>query len=511
MPVIRNYESQVRSAGAIQTREATADDFGAGTARAVGQLAQGLSQVTTAIAKREEQQEVSDLTAKLTKANADLSIELQETIRTTKPGDKKPFEDYQKKMDDTLSSIETEIGSRGAKNYFNTTSATIRGQMNRVSAQGQADLAGLKAVMDYQDSRNNLSSALYADPSSLGVQMQMHKDGIQQLVDSGQLPASKAAELQADGEIFLNKTALRSWAKLDPEHAKAKLESGEFDKSLGAEGKIQMFGEIEQSIRAKEIEAERKRMQDERIKNEKQKNTQNDFLKKMSKNELTTQDILDSNLEAFGSGSKEQFLGMVKTQNSVDRAKTDVSVMIDLMNRINLPDGDPQKITDENQLNQFFGNGLSWSDLNNLRDEMQGRNTQEGQIEGDLKKQVLDIAKGQLTKSNSLTGLRDPIGDENYQRFMVYFLDEYKTQRKAGKSFRELLDPASKDYLGRSIESYVRTPNQIMQDMAKQLRAKPANGGLSQTPAGPPKPAPSARNPGESAADYLKRIKGKAE
>jgi hypothetical protein len=193
--------------------------------------------------------------------------------------------------------------------------------------------------------------------------------------------------------------------------------------------------------------------------------------------------------------------------------------MISLYQRIHLPDDDDKKLRDENELNKYFGNGLSMSDLNHLRDEMQGRQTTAGQIEGDLRKQVLEIAKGKLTKSNPLTGFRDPVGDEQMQRFMVFFLDEYKNQRAKGKSAVELLSPDSPMYLGKNINQFVRTPQQILRDMAPK-RAQPSDGmastitGAQNAEAGTPtfrapqKPKAGPRLEGESAADYLKRIKG---
>lgn len=159
--------------------------------------------------------------------------------------------------------------------------------------------------------------------------------------------------------------------------------------------------------------------------------------------------------------------------------------------------------------------------MNHLRDEMQGKQTEAGKIENDMRQRVMDIAKGKLTKSNPLTGFRDPMGDEQYAKFMVYFMDAYKTQRAGGKSAVALLSPDSPDYLGKMISSYTRTNQQIMRDLAPK-RSAPAGGGLALTPqtqpaeAGPATtplyrapapPKPSPRQSGESAADYLKRIK----
>lgn len=514
MPVIREYTPQTRSLGPISQAEHSADMYGAAEARAVGQLGQAVMNTGELMAKRIDQQNTSDVTAKLTKANADLAIDLQNTIRTAAPGDKKVFEDYEKRVEETIGAIGDEASTLTARSFFTEASARIKGQLANTAAQGQAELAGIKAVTDYTDTINNLSSAVMADPSSIQLQRELHKQAINNLVATGQLPSAKALELQTRGETELAKASVRGWIELNPEYAKKKLKDGAFDKELGADGKVQLFGEAEQAVRAKEIEIERRERQQEKILKKNQQLTQNDFLQNMVEGKLTSKDILASNLDAFGSGSKEQFLNMLKMANSPEnKLKTDGDTMIQLYSRIHLPDGDPNKLVDENELNAYFGRGLSLTDLNHLRDEMQGRQTEAGQIENDMKKQIIEIAKGKLTKSNPLTGFKDPTGDENMQRFMVNFMATYKEERAKGTSARELLDPDSPKYLGKNIAQYVRTPQQIMRDLAPR-RAQTPGTGLTLAPstapayAAPPKPKPLPRQPNESAADYLKRIKG---
>lgn len=521
MPVIREYQSQTRTPGAVNGPAYSAEQFGAAQGRALEGAGQAISGVAEVVAKKLDQQNTSDVTAKLTKANADLAIDLQNTIRSAIPGDEKAFEEYNKRAEETIAKIGEEASTAGARSFFTEASVRIKSQLSKTAADGQAELAGIKAVSDYTQTQNNLSAATMADPSSLLLQRELHKQNIENLVNSGQLPRDKAIQLQLQGDQQLSKAAMRGWTALNPDYAKQKLKSGEFDSTLGADGKAQMLGEIDQAVRAKEIEQERRMREQERVTKMQQQKTQNNFLSAMVNGGLSTKDVLNSNLEAFGSGSKEQFLNMLKVANSPDeKLKTDANTMISLYNRIHLPDGDPKKLMDENELNNYFGRGLSFADLNRLRDEIQGTQTEAGKIEADMKRGVMDIARGKLTKSNPLTGFRDPLGDEQMQRFQSYFLDEYKAQRAAGKTANALLNPDSPDYLGKSISTFTRTNQQIMKDLAPK-RTQPAGGGLAVTPGtapagatpttykAPPPPVVSPRMEGESAAAYLKRIKGK--
>lgn len=523
MPVIREYgDAKVNTPGPIQRREISPDQLGAAEGRGIAQLGEAVQSVGDVVAKRLDQENTSDVTAKLTKANADLAIKLQQTIRTADPGDKKVFEDYNKEVDDTLGKIGQEASTVSAREFYTKTSAHIKGQLSKTAADGQADLAGAKAVSDYTSTLSSISNTVMADPTSIELQKAIHAQAIENLVKTGQLPREQALKLQTHGDQEIAQATIRGWTQLDPDYAKKKLTGGEFDASLSSDQKHALFGEIETAKRAKEIDIERRDRLAEKNLKKQQTKTQNDFLNQMQDGKLAAKDILNSNLDAFGSGSKEQFLNLLKKSNDPEeKLKTDANTMIALYNRIHLPDGDPNKLTDENELNNHFGNGLSFTDLNRLRDEMQGKQTEAGKIESDLKKQVIEIAKGKLTKSNPLTGLRDPVGDEQMQKFMVFFFDEYKNRRAKGESAIDLLSPDSPKYLGKNISQYVRTQQQVMRDLVP--RRAPAPGGLTSNPLAPtpqpadaaaapvryqaPKEAPLPRQPNESPADYLKRKK----
>lgn len=514
MPVIRQYNRRFSdSSGPQQQRQRTADDFGAAEGRALAQVGQGLQRAGDSLYRRAEQKEVSDLNSKMAKVQADNSLELQELIRTAKPGDQKVFEEFNRKAEERINKVGEEVSTIGGRSYFQNASSKITNNLRVSTARTQADLDGEKAVLDYTSSVNNLSAGLVSDPSSLDLSLELHNQGIDNLVNQGLLPAAQAAKLKQQGEKDLVKSSIRGWSKINPEYAKAKLANGDFDQTLGGDGKVQMLGEIEQSIRAKDIEAERQKRRQKELLEQEQLNTQNDFLKKMTDGDLSTDDILNSNLEAFGSGSKEQFLRMVRTVNEKGgRLKTNPNTFINLFDRINLPDGDPKKINSEAELNEYLGNGLDYGDLNKLRQEMAGTKTEKGRIENSFRKQMFDIAKGQLTKSNPLVGIADPQGDENLLLFQQFAYEQMEEQKKAGKPIKDLFDPTSKDYLGKYISNYKRTPQEIMRAQMQQLQAtQPSTLNDSINNENPEAPGQQnkkpARQPGESISAYLERIK----
>lgn len=498
MPVIKPYEIKTLAASAPDVRSVSVTSS-AGVGKGLEQLGGSLTTLSEALSKREQQEDVSDTHVKMSEAQANLTNEYHQQLQDGTLD----VDDFKDHVQDTMDKVGDKVGTHTGQLYFNQASAELQANFLVKAAQGSAQLAGEKAKANYMTSLNNGSTTLLNDPSSFEFTQSQQTQGIDALVASGGLPAEAADKLKLHSNEELAKSAVRGWIRLDPETAKKQLDDGKWNNYIDGDLKHQLYGEVNQQNNANEANQRQKEKQIKDAHDAAQTKTQNDFLQQMQDGKLKTQDVLDSGLDAFGSGSKEQFIQMIKRQadeSNDKKIKTDSSTYINLWDRVHLPDGDPNKITNENDLNSYMGRGLTVENINTLRSEMLGKKTAAGQAEGDLKKGFTDIAKGKLSKSNPLTGIRDPVGDEQYQKFLSNFSSDYSKKRQEGKSAQELLNPDSPDYMGKSITQYVRSNQQIMKDLVKsQAKVAPS---VPEKAANPPTP----RQPGESAANYLKRI-----
>lgn len=500
MPRIKEYTPQTNVAGPIEPRQNARDTSYGKQIQQVGAAVQDVGEV---VYKRQEQSEMSKLSADFATLQSDATNDLNERLKKADPNDptftQKFMDDFEKRMQ----KLEETASTRASREYYQRTAANFRGHFLESATQGQADLAGVQAKMNYSTMLNGQANALQNDPSAYQMTKDFHDSSIDGLVQSGVLPQKEALVFKQKGKEALAESAVRGWIGLDPNHAIAQLNSGRWDGDLTGDQKHQLLGEAKTALRAEDIEAERRKRAEKEALELAQQKTQNDFLVALSKNQLNTKAILQSNLNPVGSGSKEHFLNLLKDSKDAKTWKNDPGTVINLVNDINLPDGDPRKkIRSEEDLIRYLGKGLNMEGLNQMRAEFQGRKTEAGKIEGDLKKGVIDIAKGKLTKSNPMLGIRDPKGDEQLQKFMSFFLTEYQTQKQQGKSAMQLLDPESPDYLGKHVSRFARTPEQIIKDMVSETE-------VESTPEAPiPTSVPSdkERKPGESAADYLKRM-----
>jgi hypothetical protein len=83
--------------------------------------------------------------------------------------------------------------------------------------------------------------------------------------------------------------------------------------------------------------------------------------------------------------------------------------------------------------------------------------------------------------------------DNRLNLFKSDMLSQFISKRQSGISAQELLDPKSKNYIGKSITNYIPTKAQIQDSLSDSLKLEP-------TKKYPPK------LPSETSADYLKRI-----
>jgi hypothetical protein len=186
-------------------------------------------------------------------------------------------------------------------------------------------------------------------------------------------------------------------------------------------------------------------------------------------------------------------------------AKVSSRTTTDLLDRIRLPEGDPNKITDLNPIyDQFIKGNLTKADFQFVTKEFQTARTPEGDNFLQRKKIFIDGIRAKIDKSNPL--MIDGIDAGGKQSLYVFEWDldkKIEQYRKDGKNPYDLLDPAKPDYMGKpqALEPYQKTLTQSIRDRVKALNPGPAVGSRLQEVLG----AAKVRIPGETADDYLRR------
>lgn len=150
--------------------------------------------------------------------------------------------------------------------------------------------------------------------------------------------------------------------------------------------------------------------------------------------------------------------------------KSDGKVVTDLLNRVQLPDEDPQKIRTPVQLTPYFGKGINREDYDWLKKEIDAQQTVTGRnfsasIDGARKS-----AHTMLSRS-ILGGARPELAEEAAYRFNFDLSKKVEEFNKAGKDPRTLLTPGSPDYVltPERVMTYLQTPQQAVAAQAKAI------------------------------------------
>ena len=148
----------------------------------------------------------------------------------------------------------------------------------------------------------------------------------------------------------------------------------------------------------------------------------------------------------------------------------------DTYQRIHLPDGDPNKITAMGDLYAKGPSGdLTIAGIKELQGELTLKKTPDGEAESAMRATFLRNARAQISGSAEHLGFADPKGDEQYLKFQAQFFPAYEKARQAGATPESLLNPDSKDYLGKSIAGFKRPEEQVQRDLQAAFASANSN------------------------------------
>jgi hypothetical protein len=220
----------------------------------------------------------------------------------------------------------------------------------------------------------------------------------------------------------------------------------------------------EQGIRADQIAKQQNEAMYEKALKVQQDKTNNDYLNKLIDGTLTVSDIRGDTV--LTAQQREHWYNAITADNGPAN-KTDPAVFNSLFMRIHAPDGTPNKITDVQQVYQFLGRGITAADVGKLNNEIRDK----GQPDADLLTQFKSMAKAQISGSSLIA--KDPEGDKQFYNWNAYADNLIKDKRAQGISLHQMLDPQDKNYIGSTINNFVRSPQQQMKDMSDRLKGAP--------------------------------------
>lgn len=535
MPQIRQYETPqlglnpsergVSAVAGAARRVQGAFNEAAEATNAIGrQVSTTIQTVGGEVLKAVEHQELSVLTRDMAALQDNATKKWNDTAKKADPNDvsvgpKFLKEELEPSLEKMANAPFTEKGQQWALAH----SASFRQHMQTKVDADMSSMAGHAIAANLETTRNQISSTVRSDPTSVQESMKLWDSAVDNLVaTSPNLTGPQAAkvrnELLLHGKQEIAKSSLIGLATRDPNGAIAAIEKGTFAPYLsGADAKA-IVANARQQIRAERIDQAYLKTQANDEKRAISDVAENGWLKKLYSDDPKVRGTVSTkaivNDDDLLNPIKEKLLRFVEREM---KPETDAQISrvntVDLFSRISLPDGNPAKITNLNEIDKaYIDQKISRQDHDWLRKNFIEARTPEGLRLTEARDEIIKAVAPSIDKSNPLMGKVDQDGKLKLYLFRADLDKKIAAYRAEGKNPYDLFDPAKPDFVGKPdvVGLYQKSLQESMNDVARRLRSQAAPGPHGVVPGTtlPASAIPAAplRKTGESADAYLKRI-----
>lgn len=487
MPRIREYVSQVGGAQELPlaqvTRQAYASDFnGAGVGVSMlGQATQqGAHDLVNAYRLQQEakaREEVTDAAVELSRFNASAEHELKNAINSGDAEADSYTEEYMARISTNLDQVGAKYQTPAGMQAWARGSEATRSHFLVRAGEAHAHMAGVKAVAQFKDFVASTANAVMNNPYSFDRYEQSMSDVIRDPKGVfAHLPADKREELAFMGKTQLAQSAAQGIIQMDPHLGMALLQQGKWDSYLTPDNKHALMSEARVGIAGLEAGERHRQAEAIRLRKKEVDEINQGFVEKFSNDTLTVEEVLKSNLDAVGDGSKEHWIKSMDAKHKERREapiKKDPKTFLNVLSGIR--DG---SITTETQIERVFQEsadrhtGITWEDTKQLRQELKDIRTPEGEKLGEVRKSFINQFKASITTSNPVQGKIDKSGDRKLYEYEWMINRKIDEAKKAGKDPFDLFNPESPDFLGSKqvLAKYQMTMQESLSEVAENMR-----------------------------------------
>jgi hypothetical protein len=469
-------------------------------------LAGGVQEVEQHIA----QNETGKLAADFATAQAELTTQWNEVAKKADPNDHEAANRFmtevvRPRLDQMGDGLLTQQG----QSLYQKAVAGLHADLFAKTTADQASLAGQAAIVNLDTVKNQLSQTVRNDPSGFKGALAMANITTEGLVSTYNLPRDKALVLGQQVREEIAKSAFIGMADKNPTAARAALAAGEFNdyfdgttaKTMDSYAEAQMKAETE-AQKAAVIETRRQ-----------QKEAYQSSSAALSASLVDPQTgdlrvppdyfknlIQTAQMPEADSGEIRAAINMgqsiIKEQQVGMKAVTDPQTYVSFRDRMFLGSADKNVLTLRDVYQARSQGQLSDKDFTFFRGAVEAAN--KGETASPQEKDFnasLKSLKHYISNSNGL--VPDAVGDDRFYQFQSDAAEMAQRMKTQGKSWDEIKAAA------RAMVPQYQVPTKDGIRMTSQQITQ----GLRPGPTVHHTAAP-ARNPGESAAAYLKRTGG---
>jgi len=239
----------------------TARQEGSAIGGALREAGQQVQQTAKVIDDFRTQNQISELNAETTRANAELKLELDELIRTTDPFQAEEMVDkfLTERVATRFQEIRGIAKTKRAKRHFEGLSATVQSNLLVSGVAGANELTSLAAANAHQQSVNTSAASIFQNPDSFDTAVQLLDQTREGLVQSGALDRATAIKSQDEENVAL--VQARIFGLIDQgrlSEASAFVNNPQFGRDLSIKERFTLMNAIESEQKRGEVASEKR-------------------------------------------------------------------------------------------------------------------------------------------------------------------------------------------------------------------------------------------------------------
>jgi hypothetical protein len=495
MPNIRDYNAEGLGLRATETgidaranagrRIANSFDDVAGALRQTGgQLGGGVKALGDAWVNYEDHKEISQGAPAAAQVFQGLQEQWNKIAKTADPNNTAVAGKFQEQvLEPALEQFQSAFNTEKSQEWAQERINHIRDHMTTKIHSDLSSMASNAVAVNAHQLMNSLSNSVRMDPSSLDFALDTLNHSVRAMVKtSPNLLPDHATEIETKLGQEMKENIVKSaiWGAIEknPEAGVKMASDPRYSKYISGQEVTQAEQYAKMQKSAALTDEERQRTLQDRKAREDSKKQQNDILTKLGSDKpedvasVTAKGILEDKTM-----TPEDKLTMFRFVQQESKPETDAKASSraynDVLPRLYAPPGDPQKITDINQLVEMKDK-LTRTDFNDLMKKFQDSTTDTGQKVTVMKQQLSNAVKGSILHVAGMSA----DNDEGLYRFNRYVDDKVAEYQRDNKDVSKLFTPGSPEYLASpaALAPFKKSMAQMMDDKISDISGKTSKG-----------------------------------
>ncbi len=474
MPQIREYNRQTSEQGNFNTSSVNPDVAAADSNAMVG-VGNAVQNIGVAVDRRNQMNELSDANVGMSELQAKHTIKLSEQSADGSFDSTKFLNEYQTDVE----KLSERFGTSQAQAFIKENSANSKEHFAINAAATATELASVKFKENITAAKSFYGKAVNNDPTSLDLAIKNYSLYIDTISkgDKRTMKAAMEAKATARGDLAMD--SVQGYARLDPDATEAALKEHHYDSYLNVKQKEEMYSYIDRVRNGNEAKAKQQEREVEKAKKLAIENETDDAIVSIYKGNFDPDKVINSTV--LPGWDKDRIIkASLVTPEKMDKTAAK-HAEIEIRRRIDLPDGDPEKITNTQQIDDeyYFDSRISVQQRDRSARYLKNPLTTEGQTisraKTNFNKQAYSLIAAGTGGIPQADGPRRM--QELYQEVDSYVEEKIKSKKMTQQ---ELYDPANKDSVYGLIQRHQPTLDDNIKAMTNKIN--PSKNKPSKTP-----------------------------